>query len=114
MDEDGYKVNIEVGVLCLYDVQRLLLAKVHHSPDRLNILDMTIAASVCLTAQVDDVAWRWHERYGHLNFQALRKLGRVDMVRGLPVINHINQICEDYVLAKQKRMSFSKATKYRA
>jgi hypothetical protein len=36
------------------------------------------------------------------------------MVRGLPVIDHIDQVCEDYVLAKQKRTSFSKATKYRA
>ena len=29
MDEDGYKVNIESGILCLFDLERQLLAKVH-------------------------------------------------------------------------------------
>jgi len=114
MDEDGYKVDMEAGVLRLYDVQRQLLAKVNRSPSRLYLLDMTIAAPVCLLARVSDLAWRWHERYGHLNFQALRKLGREDMVRGLPVIDHVEQVCEDCALAKQKRTSFPKAAKYRA
>jgi hypothetical protein len=45
-------------VLRLYDVQRQLLAKVHRSPSRLYLLDMTIAALVCLSAWVGDMAWR--------------------------------------------------------
>jgi hypothetical protein len=114
MDEDGFKVDIESGVLRLYDLKRKLLAKVHRSPSRLYFLDMNIAAPVCLTARVGDVAWCWHERYGHLNFQSLRKLGRADMVRGLPAIDHVDQVCEDCVLAKQKRTPFSQAAKYRA
>jgi len=114
MDEDGYKVDIEGGVLRLYDVQRRLLAKVYRSPSRLYLLDMNIAAPVCLTARVGGMAWRWHERYGHLNFQALRKLKRLEMVRGLPAIDHVDQVCEDCVLAKQKRAAFPKVAKYRA
>ena len=106
MDEDGFKVDIESGILRLYDLQRQLLAKVHRSASRLYFLDMNITAPVCLTTRVGDVAWRWHERYGHLNFQALRKLGRADMVRGLPAIDHVDQVFEDCVLAKQKRASF--------
>lgn len=61
-----------------------------------------------------DIAWRWHERFGHLNFQSLRKLSRGKMVKGLPTIDHVEQVCEDCVLAKQKRMPFPQATKYRA
>jgi hypothetical protein len=76
MDEDGYAINIEGGVLRLHDPQHQLLAKVQRSPNRLYLLDMTIAAPVCFTALISDVVWRWHERYGHLNFQALRKLGQ--------------------------------------
>jgi len=68
MDEDGFKVDIESGILRLFDLERKLLAKVHRSPSRLYFLDMNIAAPVCLTTRVGDVAWRWHERYGHLNF----------------------------------------------
>ena len=89
MDEDGFKVDIEAGILRLFDLQRQLLTKVFRSMSRLYYLDMRIVALVCLTARVGDVAWRWHERYGHLNFQSLRKLGREDMVHGLPSIDHV-------------------------
>jgi hypothetical protein len=109
MDEGGFKVDIESGVLHLYDLQRKLLAKVHRTPSRLYFLDMNIAAPVCLTARVGDMSWRWHERYGHLNFQSLHKLERADMVRGLPTIDHVDQVCKDYVLAKQKRTPFLQA-----
>jgi hypothetical protein len=111
MDEEGLKVVIEEGILRLFDLQRQL-AKVLRSPSRFYLLDMNIAALVCLTARVGDVAWSWHERYGHVNFQALRKLGHGGMVRGLPAIDHVDQVCEDCVLAKQKRKSFPKAAKY--
>ena len=114
MDETGFKVDIESGILRLFDPDRQLLAKVHRSPSRLYFLDMKVTAPVCLTARVGDMAWRWHERYGHLNFKALRKLGRADMVRGLPTIDHVEQVCEDCVLAKQKRTPFPKAAKFRA
>jgi hypothetical protein len=36
------------------------------------------------------------------------------MVHGLPTVNHVEQVCEDCVLAKQKRASFPKVAKYRA
>jgi hypothetical protein len=83
MDEEGLKVVIEEGILRLFDLQQQLLAKVLRSPSRLYLLDMNLVAPVCLTARVGDVAWSWHERYGHVNFQALCKLGHGGMVRGL-------------------------------
>jgi hypothetical protein len=49
MDEDGSKVDIEHGILRLYDLQRQLLAKVTRSPNRLYFLDMNVVAPVCLT-----------------------------------------------------------------
>jgi hypothetical protein len=36
------------------------------------------------------------------------------MVHGLPFIDWVDQACEDYILAKQKRVPFPQATKYRA
>jgi hypothetical protein len=36
------------------------------------------------------------------------------MVRGLPVIDHVEQVCEDCMLAKQKRATFPRAAGYRA
>jgi hypothetical protein len=87
---------------------------VHRSPSRLYYLDMNIVTPVCLTARVGDITWRWHKRFGHLNFRSLRKLCRGEMVKGLPEIDHIEQVCEDCVLAKQKRASFPRAAKFRA
>jgi hypothetical protein len=114
MDENGFKVVIEEGILRIFDPSRLLLAKVHRTPSRLYYLDMKVVAPVCLTTRVGNVAWRWHERFGHLNFRSLRKLSRGEMVKGLPEIDQIEQVCEDCVLAKQKRSPFPQAAKFRA
>ena len=46
MDEDGFKVDIESGILRLYDLRRQLLATVARSPSRLYYLDMNVAAPV--------------------------------------------------------------------
>src|SRR6266540_4156067 len=69
---------------------------------------------VCLLAQHGDTAWCWHERYGHLHFDALRKLERDEMVCGLPHINHIEQICDCCVATKQRCTSFPQKMQYRA
>jgi hypothetical protein len=41
-------------------------------------------------------------------------LYKKDMVRGLPYINHPNQICEGCLLGKQFKMSFPKESSSRA
>ena len=65
-----------------------------------------MARPLCLAARKDDEAWRWHERCGHLHFDALHKLGKEDMVRGLPVIKHVGQFCDTCVITKQRRAPF--------
>ena len=64
LDEDKYKVLIEDGVLRIWDQRRRLLAKVLRSENRLYILVGNISTPVCLAAHADDVAWKWHARYG--------------------------------------------------
>ena len=71
---------------------------------------------MCLKTCVKDLAWRWHIRYGHLNFGALKALGKKRMVNGLPIISHPNQLCEVCIFGKYPRKPFpkeaiSKATK---
>ena len=65
-------------------------------------------------ARVDDTAWRWHDRFGHLNFDALRKLASSGMVRGLPSISHVDQICDGCLIGKQRRSPFPQEARYRA
>ena len=42
--------------------------------NRLYILELEIEQPVSLSARTEEVFWRWHARYGHLNFPALEKL----------------------------------------
>ena len=50
---------------------------------------MQVAQPVCLAARRDDDAWRWLERFGHLNFKALKLLGNKEMVQGMPRVEHV-------------------------
>jgi len=86
LDEARYQVLVEDGVMQIRDEERRLLTKIHRSPGRLYVLDVTIARPVCLAARVDDDAWVWHARFGHLHFAALWKMGRDGLVRGLPLL----------------------------
>jgi transposase InsO family protein len=73
-----------------------------------------VARPLCLVVHQDDNAWRWHERLGHANFGSLEKMGRLEMVRGLPPISHAEQFCDTCVLAKHHCGVFPKQSKYRA
>eukprot|EP00253_Pinus_taeda_P025723 PITA_25723 len=53
-----------------------------------------------------DENWLWHLRFGHLNFGGLNLLSRKGMVRGLPLIEKSDSLCESWILGKQHRESF--------
>jgi hypothetical protein len=63
---------IDHDVLRIWDKNRRLLAKVHRGKNRLYILHLEAAQPICLAACKDVEAWQWHERFGHLHFDALR------------------------------------------
>jgi transposase InsO family protein len=75
-------------------------------------LELQVARPLCLAVHQDDDAWHWHERLGHANFGSLEKMGRMEMVRGLPPISHAEQFCDTCVLAKHRRGVFPKQSKY--
>ena len=77
-------------------------------------LDLNISMPVCLAAHGDDVAWKWHMRYGHLGFHGLKLLSKKEMVRGLPAIDHVEQLCESCLAGKQHQHSFQAVSKFRA
>jgi hypothetical protein len=63
----------------IWDRHYRLLAKVNRGANRLYILHVQVAQPVCLAARHDDDAWWWHERFGHLNFEALKQLDDKEM-----------------------------------
>ena len=114
LDENGSRVEVEHGVMRIWDPSRRLLAKVRRSPNRLYILNVKVAQPCCLAARRDDGAWQWHERFGHLNFEALKRLSAKEMVRGLPCLDHVEQFCDVCVLTKQRRLPFPQQSSFRA
>ena len=95
--------QLEDGCCKVYDVERSLLARAPRVRNRLYLLKMHLAAPVCLMAKIDDQAWLWHGRYGHLNFRALRELGVKGMVEGIPLLDRVEEVCDGCALGKHQR-----------
>ena len=112
--ENGCKINMEGCTLWLKDRNVNLIAKVTMSKNRMFILDMKAGEAVCLKTCVEDTSWIWHMRFGHLNFDSLKDLGRKKMVKGIPAIDHPAQLCEACLLGKHSRKSFPKHSISRA
>jgi hypothetical protein len=100
LDEIGYEIVICDVVMRVRDDQRRLLAKVQRAPNRLYVLYMEVVWLVNLMAKGTECAWRWHARFNHLNFRALRSLARGEMVRGLPEIEHVEHVCAGCQIGK--------------
>src|SRR5664279_909146 len=115
LDETGCQVLIQGGVLRVRDRERRLLVKVQRGATRLYKITAWVAQPVCYAALAGaNTAWTWHARFGHLNFDSMRRLARGGMVRGLPTVDHVNQLCDACLAGKQKRADFPKVAKYRA
>ena len=74
--------------------------------NRLYVMKIKLSSPVCLLSKMDEEAWLWHARYGHLNFRALQTLGAKAMVEGIPLIRRAEQVCDGCALGKQHRASF--------
>jgi hypothetical protein len=68
LDENGCTSLIENGELCLYDRQRLLLARVQRMSNRLYAVALNLVAPVSLLAREIDEVWRWHTGSGISTF----------------------------------------------
>jgi transposase InsO family protein len=116
LDEARYKVDVSAGVMKIQEPGDRLLAKVRRETNRLYLLQVKLAPATCLAVRGrnDEDARLWHERFGHVNMAALRKLAWEEMVRGLPSIGQVDRVCEACQAGKQRRTSFPIEAEYRA
>ena len=70
--------------------------------NHLYVLHVQVAQPLYLATHRDNEAWHWHERFGHLHFEALKQLDKEEMVRGMPCVNHIEQLYDTCVVTKLK------------
>jgi hypothetical protein len=116
LNEIGYKINIDTDMMKIWEPSGVLLVKVKRKVNRLYLLHLKLTQPTCLTVygRGDEVAWRWHERFRHINMVALRKLAREELVHGLLLIDQVGQLCEVCQAGKQRRTSFPVKAEYRA
>ena len=114
LTEIGCKIIMDGNKLTLYDKSKTLLMKVERSKNRLYSIRLKIEAPICLLANVDNKAWLWHARLGHLNFDALDKMTRKGLVGGIPRISHAGQVCDACLLGKHIRTPFPHQAKFRS
>jgi hypothetical protein len=96
LDVIGYKIDIDTGMMKIQEPGGVLLAKLKREVNCLYLLHLKFTQSTCLVVRGrgDEVAWRWHERFRHVNMVALRKLARLELVHGIPEIGQVGQLCE--------------------
>ncbi|KAG7565068.1 Zinc finger CCHC-type superfamily [Arabidopsis suecica] len=112
--EKGYDIRLKDNNLSIRDQESNLITKVPMSKNRMFVLNIRNDIAQCLKMCYKEESWLWHLRFGHLNFGGLELLSKKEMVRGLPCINHPNQVCEGCLLGKQFKMSFPKESSTRA
>jgi hypothetical protein len=106
LDEDGHEVKIQHGVMQIREEGGQLLARILRGPTCLYMLELSIVQPVCLSARTGDGAWRWHAQFGHTGFTALQRMGKEEMVRGLPVLEQVEQLYESCLAGKQRCAPF--------
>jgi GAG-pre-integrase domain len=114
MGESGCKVQIEGGSLKVLDKNGRLIIHVQRSKNRLYTLNLKLVQSVCLKTSVESDTWKWHAKYGHINFQSLKKMSQENLVEGLPKIECKEEACKGCLIGKQRRLPFPQEAGFRA
>lgn len=114
LEEKGFKFVGENSRLCVYDPERTLLILAPRVGNKLYLAKFGLVPPVCLLAQSDDESWKWHARYGHLNFWALSDLSSKGLVYGMSGVRRLEKVCDGCVLGKQHRKPFPQTSSFRA
>jgi hypothetical protein len=109
LEEADYDIHLRRGGMEIREPEGRLLARIPRASNRLYVLNVNVARPVCLAAHGEESAWRWHARLGHINMPVLRKTAREELVRGLPAIEQVDQLCEACLVGKQRRTAFPKS-----
>jgi Integrase core domain/GAG-pre-integrase domain len=80
----------------------------------LYILKLNLVRLVCLKTSIKADSQLWHTRYGHINFQSLKKLSQGNMVEELLEIECKEGVCRGCMIGKQRRSPFPDETSFRA
>ncbi|GJV25710.1 zinc finger, CCHC-type containing protein [Tanacetum coccineum] len=110
LTENGCKIVMQNNILLLYGQDQKLLMRVKRSRNRLYKINLKVGMPKCLLANLENHAWLWHARLGHLNFDSIKQMTQKKLVEGIPSISHKNQVCSACLLGKHSRAPFPNQT----
>nr|XP_051190531.1 uncharacterized protein LOC127303863 [Lolium perenne] len=114
LDEIGWPTLVKDGFMTVRDRKQRIVARVPRARSRLYIIRLELVKPVCLAAHSTEDAWRWHARFGHLHFDGFARLARQNMVRGLPLIEQVEHVCDACLVGKRHRSPFPQMAMFRA
>nr|GFA86306.1 hypothetical protein [Tanacetum cinerariifolium] len=78
----------------------------------ITLQDINSPNPICLMAKAtSSLAWLWHHRLSHLNFDTINLLSKNDIVVGLPMLKFVKDLlCSSCELGKAKQKSFQTKT----
>eukprot|EP00253_Pinus_taeda_P009530 PITA_09530 len=124
--QKGYNVYFVNDVCTIMDIppSKRCIAEVKMTRNRMfplriradlkNKIEIAAVTQEAFQSVPKDENWLWHLRFGHLNFGGLNLLSRKEMVKGLPLIEKPDSLCEGCILGKQHRESFPSGKSIRA
>ena len=97
---NGHDVHFKGDHCIIRDKNNSLITKVRMSPNNMFGLNIQYESLPCFSAIIKNSSWLWHLRFGHLSFSSLSLMCKKHMVRGMPNIDHQDQVCEGCALGK--------------
>ncbi|WVZ01111.1 hypothetical protein V8G54_027180 [Vigna mungo] len=105
--ENGFTVIMgNRGQAEIFDKDKKLVLQTNICKNRTFQITLDMVEMQCMKAVTEDENWRWHLRYGHLNFYDVQRLSKKSMVSGLLDIVVPDKSCEVCIIAKQTRRPF--------
>lgn len=96
LDEVGFDVWVKHGFMRIRDKEMRLIAKIRRSRGGLQPRPPSPASATARGGAV------LHARFGLANFTVLRKMGREQLVRGMPLLKQVEQVCEACLACKHR------------
>lgn len=112
--ESGCEVRMREDYLTLHDKEGRLITRAKRSKNRLYKVLMEGAKPKCLQTMVVSEADKWHARLGHIGRESMNSMIKNELVTGIPKVEIDKETCSSCLLGKQARLSFPKATSFRA
>lgn len=102
----GFSLHFEDTSCVIRKKSGDFVSEVQMTENNMFPIDCSFNGNYGMMSRKDDDSSLWHQRYGHLYVKGLQLLKHKDMVKGLPVVKDLDNLCEGCALGKQSRRSF--------